>query len=86
MNCTRQRKTIQSNPKGRILLMHSMGNEVFKSFMENYDGQLSPGLFDVIILAAPEVDLKGHAQWIEKINFANNVYVMLNREDKGINT
>ncbi len=65
----------------RVLLCHSMGNEVLKGSLAVYEGGLSVDLFSTIIMAAPEVDLQGHADWVSDIDFAGSTYVMINSQD-----
>lgn len=65
----------------RVLLCHSMGNEVLKGSLAVYDGGLPADLFSAIIMAAPEVDLQGHADWVSDIDFAGSTYVMINSQD-----
>jgi len=69
----------------RILLLHSLGAEVLRGFLEDYDGGLRSDLLDSVVLAAPEVDLAGHADWLERLDFATTVYVLQNENDRVLN-
>jgi len=66
----------------RVLLLHSLGAEVLKGFLERYRGGLRPDLLDAVVLAAPEVDLAGHADWLGRVDFARSVYVMQHANDR----
>jgi len=64
------------------MLVHSMGNLVLAKFMKSYGAEtLSRGLFDTIILNSADADAKGHAEWVSKIDFTNNLYITLNEHD-----
>jgi esterase/lipase superfamily enzyme len=62
------------------LFVHSMGNQVLASYIENYSGEFGRGvpLFDTLILNAPDADLKDHRLWVERIDFAGRIYILLN--------
>ncbi len=65
------------------LLAHSMGNLVVKYFVKNYFvSQLSPQLFDSFILNAADTKAKFHKNWLEKIYFANQIFVVMNKHDR----
>ena len=59
-----------------------MATEVFRSGLNNYQGNLPDGLFDTIVMVAPEVELADHAEWIENINFADKIFIFMNSSDK----
>ena len=63
------------------LLLHSMGNIVFKELVENLDTPLRDHLFDNIILSAPDVPSSQHNKWVEKIDFASRVIILSNDKD-----
>jgi esterase/lipase superfamily enzyme len=71
--------------RNATLMLHSMGAEVLKSCMIHYPPDIKDKLFDTVILVAPEVDLRGHADWLEKINFASRIVVFLNSDDGMLN-
>ena len=45
--------------------------------VEKFDGYA----VDRLVLSAAEVDLAGHAAWVERCTFAEEVYVLCNRDD-----
>lgn len=74
-------------PEKKIsLLTHSMGNVVISHYLLKYyvSGHLTEDgqpLFENYISNAADVALKGHAQWLEKIDFAKRRYVLMNNRD-----
>lgn len=82
----------ESNPdifinKKIALLVHSMGNVVFKEYMEKlYQGDLNNEnggpLFNTFISAAPDVGLTDHKAWFSNIDFAEKKFVTVNNHDR----
>jgi len=66
---------------GKSLLIHSMGTRVFRSALTGYQGGLRPDLFDSIVIVSAEVDLAKHADWLRKVDFAKNIYILVNGRD-----
>lgn len=63
-------------------MSHSMGNIVFKSFMENhYENNFEPNLFDALILNAPDVEARHHNRWVDRIDFSKKIYINFNGDD-----
>ena len=64
------------------LLVHSMGNIVFKSMLEDhYQGDFKWNLFSTITLNAADVPMKDHAEWVERIDFGKSTYITYNDDD-----
>lgn len=64
------------------LLVHSMGNLVMEEFIQKYyTGDLVDGLFDNILLNASDTGAEQHAEWANKINFKNQLFITLNKQD-----
>lgn len=73
--------------KKLTLLAHSMGNVVFKEYVENfYKNDLNDindkPLFDSFISAAADVGLTDHKEWFSKIDFAQKKIVTINNHDR----
>ena len=63
---------------GRFLLIaHSMGAEVMRSVSQSPQ----PQVFDEFMLASPETDLAGHAQWLDKLQLSAHKTILLNQDD-----
>ena len=62
------------------LLVHSMGARVLEGFLTGYNGGFGDAapLFESVVLNAPDVDLIGHRNWLDRVDFAENVYVIVN--------
>lgn len=66
-----------------ILFLHSLGNYLLEEYIQsgeyNYDEKLA--IFENILINAPAVKKKHHADWIEKIDKDINVYITINKKD-----
>lgn len=73
----------QMNSKIKFsLLVHSMGNIVFKKVIDDfYQGDYRWDLFSTITLNSADVPSKGHSQWVEKIDFGKNLFIINNDDD-----
>ncbi len=64
---------------------HSMGNIILEQMMREGDLGLlekeAVPFVDNLIINAACVPMKRHAQWVEKIRFAKNIYIHYNRRD-----
>jgi esterase/lipase superfamily enzyme len=62
---------------------HSMGNIIFREMMKHqpYEELNSEPFIDNVVLNAACVPSKGHNEWVEKIRFANKIYIHYNRSD-----
>ncbi|WP_372652819.1 alpha/beta hydrolase [Halobacteriovorax sp.] len=65
------------------LLVHSMGNIVFKEMLENYyhSGEFNRNLFSSLVLNAADVPAKEHKQWVDRIDFSTQNFVTYNDND-----
>lgn len=63
------------------LLIHSLGNYMFESYIHQPIFQDETDVFDNIVLNAPDVDYKGHRRWTGKLKCANQVYLVINEAD-----
>jgi len=63
------------------LLMHSMGNYLFKHLLKSsiYHGETA--LFDNVILASADVNNYAHAEWVDKIAYRRRLYITINEND-----
>jgi hypothetical protein len=63
-----------------------MGNQVLASYIETVAGASRDGepmhwkgpLFDTLILNAPDVDLADHRLWVERVDLAERIYILVN--------
>lgn len=66
------------------LLLHSMGNYLFKYLLKDSIYSANNLLFDNVILAAPDTNNENHAEWVDKIQFRNRVYITINEKDSAL--
>lgn len=66
----------------RTLITHSMGNILLKKVLTDYcPGELSPNLFNTIVLSSADVPAEDHNSWLRNLDFGQNIYVTLNEDD-----
>lgn len=63
------------------LLMHSLGNYVFESYVRDplYSGETQ--IFDTIVLHQADVSSNRVGEWIEKVAFLDSIYLTINEFD-----
>jgi len=63
------------------LVLHSMGNYIFKHFMgsSTYGGNRL--VFDNVVLAAADTNNPGHVEWLDRVQCRRRVYVTINEND-----
>ena len=66
------------------LMLHSMGNYVFKQVMSSsvYEGHRL--LFDNVIMVAADVNSHDHAKWVDRINCRRRTYITINEDDSAL--
>lgn len=63
------------------LVIHSLGNYLFRNFVESSGFTGETRLFDNIILQQADVDNPSHQTWVNKLRFASRIYVTINERD-----
>jgi esterase/lipase superfamily enzyme len=66
------------------LMLHSMGNYLFKHLLKSSVYEGTRLLFDNVLLVAADTNNKNHAQWVDKIQCRNRVYITINENDKAL--
>ena len=66
------------------LLLHSMGNYLFKQLLMSDVYHARNLLFDNVVMAAADVNNAGHDSWVETIQARNRVYVTINEDDSAL--
>lgn len=64
------------------LLIHSLGNYLFEHFVRDPVFSGETRMFDNIVLNAPDVNLDGHREWVDRLRFSRRVYVTINERDR----
>lgn len=66
-----------------MIVGHSMAGEVFRHIGEA-EPALPAGLITRILFAVPETALPGHRLWMEKLSFADEIFVFVNEDDPAL--
>ena len=63
------------------IILHSMGNYLFKHLLKSssYRGNLL--IFDNVILAAADTNNEAHAEWVDRIQCRGRIFVTINEKD-----
>jgi esterase/lipase superfamily enzyme len=63
------------------MLLHSMGNYLYKQVLGSsvYHGDLL--LFDNVVMAAADANNEDHARWVDRINCRCRLYITINEDD-----
>lgn len=63
------------------LLLHSMGNYLFKHLLKSsiYEGETL--LFDNVVMAAADVNHHDHVEWVERVRYRKRLYITINEND-----
>lgn len=63
------------------LILHSMGNYLFKHYMNSTTYSGNRLIFDNIVMAAADTNNEGHAGWVDRIQCRRRLYVTINEND-----
>lgn len=63
------------------MMLHSMGNYLFKSMLKSSSYRADLLVFDNVILAAADTNSEGHAAWVDRIQCRGRVIVTINEND-----
>jgi len=66
------------------LLLHSMGNYLYKKMLGSNVNEGNRLLFDNVILAAADTNNEAHREWVDKIRFRNRLYITINEKDRAL--
>ncbi|GAB6906467.1 hypothetical protein JCM12296A_23020 [Desulfosarcina cetonica] len=67
------------------MLTHSMGSIVLQGIVEKeLDNTLTKNIFKNIVINASASSQKNHGEWISNIDFAENIYIVSNTNDKAL--
>lgn len=64
------------------MVVHSLGNYLFKNFVESDAFSGETGIFNNVILHEADCDNKNHARWVERLSDAGRVYITINKLDR----
>lgn len=63
------------------MMVHSMGNLLYKKTLQSTFSEAQKLLFDNVILVAADVNNIDHAEWVDKIAVRKSVYITINEND-----
>ncbi len=63
------------------MLLHSMGNYLFKHVLKSSVYRGNRLLFDNVILASADTNNKDHVEWVNRIQARRRVYITINEDD-----
>jgi esterase/lipase superfamily enzyme len=66
------------------MLLHSMGNYVYKHVFDSTISNGSKLVFDNVLLVAADVNNNDHQPWVEKIPARRRVYITINEKDAAL--
>jgi esterase/lipase superfamily enzyme len=63
------------------MLSYSLGNYLLQNYIIDSAYENETAIFDNIVLCQADVDNKGHASWVDKIETGKRVYITINEND-----
>lgn len=78
------RSMAQECPFTLNLILHSMGNYIFKHYLgsSTYSGQRL--VFDNVVMAAADTNNEDHAGWVDRIQCRRRIYITINENDSAL--
>ena len=66
------------------LMLHSMGNYLYKHLLLSGVSEGNQLLFDNVVLVAADTNNAGHAEWVDRIQVRRSVYITINENDSAL--
>ncbi len=66
------------------LVLHSMGNYLFKKVVQSSVYRGTQLLFDNVVMVAADTNNKGHTEWVDQIQCRKRVYIAINEDDSAL--
>jgi esterase/lipase superfamily enzyme len=66
------------------MLLHSMGNYLFKHLLLSSIYHARDLVFDNVILASADANNEAHRKWVDQIQCRNRVYITINEDDSAL--
>ncbi|MEM7203289.1 MAG: alpha/beta hydrolase [Planctomycetota bacterium] len=66
------------------LMLHSMGNYLYKHLLLSTASEGNRLLFDNVVLAAADTNNEAHAAWVDRILCRKRVYITINEDDRAL--
>jgi len=78
------RKNHERCPFKISMILHSMGNYLYKKMLQSSASEGNQLLFDNVILASADTNNKNHREWVDRIKCRNRVYITINERDQAL--
>jgi esterase/lipase superfamily enzyme len=66
------------------LMLHSMGNYLYKHLLKTSVFSGERLLFDNIVMVAADTNNENHAEWVDRIQYRNRLYITINENDRAL--
>ncbi len=66
------------------LMLHSMGNYLFKQLLKTTVSEGNQLIFDNVLLVAADTNNKDHAEWVDRIRCKKRCYITINENDQAL--
>lgn len=66
------------------LMLHSMGNYLFKQLLKSSLYVGDELLFDNVVMVAADANNENHQSWVDRIQFRNRLYITINENDSAL--
>lgn len=63
------------------MLLHSMGNYLFKQLLESSVYRGNRLLFDNVVMVAADAHNENHAEWVDRIQCRSRIFIAINERD-----
>lgn len=66
------------------IMLHSMGNYLFKHLLKSTVYRGNRLLFDNVLMVAADTNNAGHAEWVDRIQCRGRIYITINERDSAL--
>jgi esterase/lipase superfamily enzyme len=66
------------------MMLHSMGNYVFKHLLKSSSYRGDALVFDNVVLVAADTNNEGHAEWVDRIQCRGRIFITINERDSAL--
>lgn len=66
------------------MVLHSMGNYLFKTVLQSSVYRGAQLLFDNVVMVAADTNNKDHAEWVDRIQCRKRIYITINEDDSAL--
>lgn len=66
------------------MMLHSMGNYVFKHLLQSTSYRGDALVFDNVVMVAADTNSAGHAEWVDRIQCRGRIFITINERDSAL--